>query len=92
MNPLNYIRGVLVRETYSKDENNNHGLEIMFFLVTPDKKMLLTTNLALFQFLIINSNNIEDLLSKANIKFQKIYFEDINVIFYFLKMQKLKFL
>ena len=83
MNPINYIRGILVRETFLKEEVVNHGLEIMYFLLTEDKKILLTTNLALFQFMVTNSDSVEDLLSKTKIKFQMIQFEEAMVIFYF---------
>ena len=79
MNPLNYVRGILIRETFVKEDTVNHGLEIMYCLLTNDNQLLLTTNLALFQFMITNSETIEDLLQKANKKFQKIVFEEAKV-------------
>ena len=83
MNPLNYIRGILVKETFIKEDSSNHGLEIMYFLLSEDKKLLLTTNLALFQFMIVNSETVEDLLKKTKIKFQRIVFEESTVRHYF---------
>ena len=80
MNPLNYVRGILVRETYVKEETVNHGLEIMYCLLTNTHQLLLTTNLALFQFMITNSETIEDLLQKTGSRFQKIVFEDAKVV------------
>lgn len=79
MNPLNYVRGILIRETYVKEETVSHGLEIMYCLLTSNHELLLTTNLALFQFMISNSETIGDLLEKTSSKFQKIIFEEAKV-------------
>ena len=79
MNSLNYVRGILVRETFVKEETVNHGLEIMYCLLTSNHQLLLTTNLALFQFMTNNSETINDLLQKTSKKFQKIIFEEAKV-------------
>ena len=73
MNHLNRIRGYMIKENTNKTDKKS-SMEMKYFIFGLDNQIYLTSNIALFQYLINNSNTIEMLYAKCERYLKKIVF------------------